>query len=158
MSQHHELHELFIQNNWTLGMAESMTGGRIAATITEMPGSAKYFLGSIVAYNEDVKSNILGVSKKVIEEYDVVSYQVAEAMLEGVFNTIKSEFALAITGYAGPDGGTETIPVGTVWLAVGKKDKKPEIWRVQGHGERSQIIAQSVNEILNRLYVYAKQI
>lgn len=102
----------------TLSVAESCTGGRIASRFTAMAGASDYFLGGVTAYTADMKTRVLGVPQTVIAEHGVVSEQVARAMAEGVAALTGSDFAIATTGVAGPSGGTEQTPVGTVWMAV----------------------------------------
>lgn len=102
----------------TLSTAESCTGGLVAARFTAMPGASKYFLGSVVAYSNDVKITTLGVSSADLEQHGAVSRQVAEQMAEGVRRITGSTYGIATTGIAGPDGGTPQKPVGTVWLAA----------------------------------------
>lgn len=99
--------------------AESCTGGAIGHLLTAVPGSSKYFLGSVVAYNNSVKAGLLGVPADMITEYGAVSEQVASRMLSGVLKVTGADIGMAVTGIAGPDGGTPEKPVGTVWIAVG---------------------------------------
>ncbi|GAB6395394.1 MAG: CinA-like protein [Bacteroidales bacterium] len=107
----------------TMGTAESCTGGRIASMITSVPGSSHYYKGSVIAYSNEVKRNVLGVSETDLRQYGAVSRQVAEQMAAGVARTLGSDCAVATTGIAGPGGGTPDKPVGTVWIAAIYKDK-----------------------------------
>ncbi|MDD3740285.1 MAG: CinA family nicotinamide mononucleotide deamidase-related protein, partial [Bacteroidales bacterium] len=107
----------------TLSTAESCTGGTIASMITSIPGSSEYYKGSIVAYDNSVKIETLGVKSKIIEKYGAVSQQVVEQMAKGVLNLLKTDYAIAVSGIAGPDGGTPEKPVGTIWIAVASKEK-----------------------------------
>lgn len=100
--------------HWTVASAESCTSGRIASHLGQLPGSSDFFRGGVVSYATDVKSMCLGVNKDTIDRYDVVSEEVAKEMAAGVAKLMETDFALATTGYAGPGGGTDTIPVGTV--------------------------------------------
>lgn len=106
----------------TVASAESCTGGTIAKMITAIPGSSAVFKGTVVSYATEVKENILNVSHLDVEKYTVVSKQVVEQMAAGVRNLLKTDYAVATTGIAGPDGGTELTPVGTVWIAVATPD------------------------------------
>ena len=106
----------------TVASAESCTGGTIAKMITAIPGSSAVFKGTVVSYATEVKENVLGVNHLDVEKYTVVSQQVAEQMAIGVRNLLKTDYAVATTGIAGPDGGTEQTPVGTVWIAVATPD------------------------------------
>jgi nicotinamide-nucleotide amidase len=107
---------------WERGLsvatAESCTGGLIGAMLTEIPGSSRYYLGSVVAYANVVKSDLLGVLQAELEEYGAVSREVAEAMATGVREAIGADIGVAVTGIAGPKGGSPEKPVGTVWIAV----------------------------------------
>ena len=102
----------------TMASAESCTGGSIAKMITAIPGSSEVFKGTVVSYATEVKENLLGVSHDEVLKYTVVSQQVAEQMAVGVKSLLKTDYAVATTGVAGPSGGTEENPVGTVWIAV----------------------------------------
>ena len=106
----------------TVASAESCTGGTIAKMITAIPGSSAVFKGTVVSYATEVKENVLNVSHLDVEKYTVVSKQVVEQMAVGVRNLLKTDYAVATTGIAGPDGGTELTPVGTVWIAVATPD------------------------------------
>lgn len=101
----------------TVSTAESCTGGYLAHRLTSIPGSSAYFLGSVVSYSNDVKSEVLGVPEEFLKDYGAVSEPVVRAMAEGVRSQMKSTYALATTGVAGPTGGSEDKPVGTVWIA-----------------------------------------
>ncbi len=107
----------------TLALAESCTGGNIAQMITSVPGSSKYFLGSVVAYSNESKQKILGVQQKIITEKGAVSRPVVEQMAEGARKRYGADYAIATTGIAGPDGGTRDKPVGTTWIAVASAEK-----------------------------------
>jgi nicotinamide-nucleotide amidase len=98
--------------------AESCTGGYVAHLITQVTGSSAYYKGSVLAYHNSVKESLLGVQPKTIENFGVVSKQVVEEMVLGVQKLMNVDYALATTGIAGPSGGTETVPVGTIWAAV----------------------------------------
>ena len=102
----------------TLSTAESCTGGTIAKMITAIPGSSEVFKGTVVSYATSVKEDVLGVNHDDVEKYTVVSQQVVEQMATGVRTLLKTDYAVATTGVAGPGGGTEENPVGTVWIAV----------------------------------------
>jgi len=109
--------KILIDQNATLSTAESCTGGFVAHKITSIPGSSAYFLGSVVAYDNEVKKNTLGVSDEVLQEFGAVSEQAVVAMAEGVRKRMNSTYSIATSGVAGPGGGTPEKPVGTVWIA-----------------------------------------
>ncbi len=102
----------------SLSTAESCTGGLIAERVTDVPGSSAWFLGSVVAYSNSAKSSLLGIPPALIEREGAVSEPVVRAMAEGARARFGSDFALATSGISGPDGGTETKPVGLVWIAL----------------------------------------
>lgn len=104
--------------NATLGVAESCTGGNIAHMITLIPGSSAFFLGGVVSYSNDSKMNVLKVKQETLTNFGAVSEQTVKQMAEGVRITMGSTYGIATSGIAGPDGGTEDKPVGTVWIAV----------------------------------------
>jgi nicotinamide-nucleotide amidase len=103
---------------FTLAVAESCTGGLIAERLTNVPGSSKYFVEGLVTYSNESKTRLLGVDKKLILEFGAVSQQVARDMARGVRHRAKTDFGLAVTGIAGPDGGSEEKPVGLVFIAL----------------------------------------
>ncbi len=115
--------ELLLNEKATLATAESCSGGNIAHLITLVSGSSQYFKGSVVAYSNEIKENVLNVSSGNINEYGAVSKLVVEEMALGVLKLYNSDYAVATSGIAGPDGGTEGKPVGTTWIAVASKDK-----------------------------------
>ena len=111
------LGELLKQKNATIATAESCTGGRLAAALNALPGSSAYYLGSVVAYANEVKEQVLGVEQDTLIQYGAVSEQTVREMAEGVRRLMHTDYAIATSGIAGPDGGTEEKPVGTVWIA-----------------------------------------
>jgi nicotinamide-nucleotide amidase len=109
---------LLLERKETMCTAESCTGGNIAHLITTIPGSSYYFKGSVVAYSNAVKEKLLGVDGKIIEEEGAVSEPVVRAMAEGARRLLNTDYALATSGIAGPEGGTDEKPVGTLWIAA----------------------------------------
>lgn len=107
----------------TLATAESCTGGNIAAMITSISGSSNYFKGSVVAYSNEIKENILNVDHNNIKKFGAVSEQVVKEMVNGVIEKVNADYAVATSGIAGPTGGKDEKPVGTIWIAVGNKNK-----------------------------------
>ncbi|MCL6499231.1 MAG: competence/damage-inducible protein A [Firmicutes bacterium] len=101
-----------------VAVAESCTGGLVGERLTSVPGSSAYFLGGVVAYGNEAKVKLLGVPQRLLEEFGAVSAEVAEAMARGVRETFRADLGVGVTGVAGPGGGTETKPVGRVYLAV----------------------------------------
>jgi len=111
--------EKLIENKATISTAESCTAGYISKILTSVPGSSNYFEGSIIAYSNKVKVNVLGVEQELVDTYTEVSDQVARRMAERVKEVMGTEYSIATTGYADPDGyGTEENPAGTIYVAV----------------------------------------
>lgn len=110
--------DLLINKGMTFASAESCTGGNIAHVITLIPGSSDVFKGTAVTYATPMKTKVLGVPAEVIEKHGVVSQEVVERMATGVRDLMEADFGVATTGVAGPSGGTEETPVGTVWIGV----------------------------------------
>ncbi len=122
----------------TLATAESCTGGSIAQMITSVPGSSAYFTGSVVAYSNRIKSKELGVDPASIEKHGAVSREVVEQMAEGVRKRFGTDYSIATSGIAGPDGGTPEKPVGTTWIAVASKSRtESAVYRLGNHRGRN---------------------
>lgn len=138
----------------TLAIAESCTGGALSAAITSVPGSSGYFLGGVVAYHNSVKTGELGVPKELLESAGAVSEQVALAMAEGVRRRFGARIGVGITGIAGPGGGTEAKPVGTVCLGISVGAVRyPGRRRFPGDREsvREQSVAWALAELIRRI-------
>jgi nicotinamide-nucleotide amidase len=110
--------KLLKEGQKTVSTAESCTGGNIAHLLTGVAGSSAYFKGSVIAYDNSIKTQLLGVQDYIMTKYGAVSENTAREMVIGIRNLLKTDYAVATTGIAGPEGGTETKPVGTVWIAV----------------------------------------
>lgn len=135
----------------TLATAESCTGGLLGAAITAVPGSSAYYRGGVVAYDNSVKQHVLGVPAGLIHREGAVSEAVALAMAAGVRSSLAADIGLAVTGIAGPDGGTPAKPVGLVWLALadtGGATAWPRLYA----GDRDQVRERSVADLLFTLY------
>jgi len=117
------LGELLTENKLTIATAESCTGGAVASILTSVPGSSRYFVGSIVAYSNEVKMKSLGVQATTLQHYGAVSEQTVIEMAEGVRKRVGTDIGISTSGIAGPDGGSPEKPVGTVWLAYSDKHK-----------------------------------
>jgi len=135
---------------YTLSVAESCTGGLLAQRLTEIPGSSKYFIEGVVTYANDSKTRLLGVEPILLLEHGAVSAPVAEAMAEGMRNRAGTDFALSITGIAGPDGGTEDKPVGTVFIAI-SSEAGTEYRRLKLPGDRNLIRWRATQAALDLL-------
>ncbi|MCL4482671.1 MAG: competence/damage-inducible protein A [Bacteroidetes bacterium] len=115
--------KMLTEKGWTVSTAESCTGGAIARLFTENPGSSAYFKGSVVAYSNEIKTKILGVTEDTLIKYGAVSREVVEAMALSACQLMNTDFAIATSGIAGPSGGTTEKPVGTVWIAVARGEQ-----------------------------------
>ena len=118
-----EVSQLLWEMEKTVGTAESCTGGRIAEAIISVPGSSKYFKGGIVCYVDEIKERLLGVDPQLLADQGAVCEEVAVSLVKGACATRNTDYALASTGFAGPTGGDHGIPVGTIWIACGSKDR-----------------------------------
>lgn len=150
------IHEIFIEKGLTLSLAESCTGGTIASRLLLIPGASRYFLGSLVTYSDSMKEKFLDVSNKILEKEGAVSKAVVEQMVIGLLEKTGSDYGIAVSGVAGPDGGSEEKPVGTVWIAIAKRGEKPESWLIKGRGSREMIIDYTANVALGKLYFIVK--
>ncbi|MBT5991151.1 MAG: nicotinamide-nucleotide amidohydrolase family protein [Bacteroidetes bacterium] len=144
------LGELLRSRGSNLSIAESCTGGFVAHTITSVSGSSQYFNGGVIAYSNEIKVSELQVEESIIKTFGAVSKECAEAMAIGVRNKFNTNYAIATTGIAGPDGGTEDKPVGTVWLAVASENSVISKMIVFDRG-RLQNIQFSTMTVLNML-------
>lgn len=145
------VHQRFIEKGWTLSLAESCTGGSLAARLTHLPGASNYFLGSVVAYSNALKTQLLNVPEPLICEYGAVSREVVMAMLDGILALSGSDYALAVSGIAGPSGGTLEKPVGTIWGGIGARPGQRHLWCWHEEGDRTLIIENSVEQLLEEL-------
>ncbi len=143
MNPFQQLHDLCVEKKVSIATAESCTAGFLAAKITSIPGSSSFFKGGIIAYQNDIKINHLGVSKSLIKEKTEVCAEVVQQMAQGVRNKFSADFSVATSGYAGPTGGSELNPIGTVFIAISSKEKTISK-RFVFVGDRESIVSQSV--------------
>lgn len=141
----------FIDQQQTLAVAESCTGGEIAARLTKIPGASAYFKGGAVVYHTQSKSEVLGVSEALIQKHSVVSQQVAEAMAVQVRKKFGASVGLATTGNAGPSKGDSDAEVGTVWIAIATKDRVLSEQFLFGK-HRQRVVGKAVNKALEMVY------
>jgi PncC family amidohydrolase len=145
-----ELGRRLLALGWSLGVAESCTGGLLGHCLTNLPGSSDFFKGGIVAYSNDVKQTLLKVDEAILEQYGAVSQETVLAMVGGARRTLDVELAAAITGIAGPGGGTKDKPVGTVWIAVSHPGgENAQLFHMQGN--RLEVKQQSALAALEML-------
>ncbi len=150
------IHDLLIKNDEKIAFAESCTGGALSAKIVAIAGASKYFLGSFIMYSNDLKKNILKVSEKTLSDHGAVSIPTVKEMIKGVFNLTDATYAIAISGIAGPSGGTAEKPIGTISLAIAKRGDEIDVGflHLKGSlkGTRSMIIESVVNIAFGILY------
>ena len=118
-----EISEIFWREGFSLATAESCTAGNVAAIITAIPGSSRFYKGGIGAYADEVKRNLLHVKAETLEACGAVSEETVTEMVKGAIETFGTDYAMATSGIAGPGGGTHEQPVGSIWLAAGNKDR-----------------------------------
>jgi len=142
--------ELLRKNKESMAVAESCTGGFLGHLITSVPGSSDYFKGGVLSYSNEMKASVLGVSSSDIQEFGAVSEQVVKQMAEGVRKLSGTDYGISTSGIAGPDGGTDEKPVGTVWIAVSDTEKTTATKFIFGKS-RERNIALASNYALNLL-------
>ena len=143
---------LLKQHGMTIATAESCTGGRLAAALNSQSGSSAYYMGSVVAYDNTIKEQVLGVQQDTLMQYGAVSEQTVREMAEGVRQLMHTDYAIATSGIAGPTGGTPDKPVGTIWIAwATPKGTEAQCFHLGAAREREQITLRAVTEALVRL-------
>lgn len=149
--QAQELAELLIANKQTMVTTESCTGGLVATTLTELAGSSGWFLGAWVTYANEAKSGWLGVDAELIKKAGAVSQPVVEQMCAGALANSTANWSIAISGVAGPGGGTTEKPVGTVWIAIQESGAKAVAEKFLFSGNRSQVRQQAALQAMKML-------
>ena len=132
-----------IANQSSITTVESCTGGMVGAAITSLPGSSKYYPGGFITYSNELKQCMVGVSFSTLEAHGAVSSQTAVEMARGGIRRTHAEYAIAITGIAGPDGGSPEKPVGTVWICVASSEDRVDCRRFGFPGNRDEVRACS---------------
>jgi nicotinamide-nucleotide amidase len=146
------LGNLLKQKGMTIATAESCTGGRLAASLNAQSGSSAYYMGSVVAYDNSIKTNVLGVSQETLDNDGAVSESTVRQMAEGVRALMRTDYAIATSGIAGPTGGTPDKPVGTVWIAwATPTGTEAKCYHFGAAREREQITLRAVTESLVHL-------
>jgi PncC family amidohydrolase len=148
-----EVGKLLQQRGFKLSLAESCTGGLISSRITDIPGSSEYFMGGVVSYAYDAKVGLLGVSWDTLKAFGAVSRETVLEMARGARKALSTDVALAVSGIAGPGGGTNEKPVGTTWVALVTADGE---WtrQFQFSGDRVQNKSSSADAGLQLLWDY----
>ena len=149
---------LLKQHGMTIATAESCTGGRLAAALNAQSGSSAYYMGSVVAYDNSIKQQVLGVQRDTLLQYGAVSEQTVLQMAEGIRVLMHTDYAIATSGIAGPTGGTPDKPIGTVWIAwATPKGTQAKCFHFGAAREREQITLRAVTEALVGLIKILKQ-
>ncbi|HEX2582831.1 MAG TPA: CinA family protein [Chlamydiales bacterium] len=146
-----KLHAAFLKSQKTLALAESCTGGAMASALTAIPGASHFLLGSLVVYSNTWKEEFLGVSPRTLQTKGAVSAEVVEEMVRGLFHRTQCDFAAAVSGIAGPSGGTSEKPVGTIFIAIGKRGDFMDVQRLQAPKDRRGAIAFAVETTFEAL-------
>lgn len=141
--------EFLLSKNLTISTAESLTGGMLASKLVDFPGISKVFSEGFVCYSDGAKAESLGVDRKILEKHGAVSKEVAEAMAEGAAKKSGSDIGISTTGIAGPDGGSEETPVGTVYIGLYYKEEKSHIKLQIGQRPRNYVRIKTVNTALD---------
>ncbi len=152
-----EVGRLLKERGLTVATAESCTGGMVASTLVNVPGSSEYFKGSVVAYSNEVKERVLGVSSETLKRFGAVSAQTAEEMAEGVKRLLGTDIGISTTGIAGPSGGTEEKPVGLTYFAIATPEGTKVYKNIFPFG-RNQNRRAATYYILFELFKYLKGI
>jgi len=156
MSLLNSLQQLCIEKAVSVAVAESCTAGLIAYKLTSLSGSSSYFKGGVVAYQNEIKTKILEVSQSVIDEKTEVSAEVVRQMAKSVLGKFDADFAIATSGYAGPTGGTNKNPIGTVFIAIASV-VGVVVSRFVFSGNRQSIVNQASESALDLLYTKIKK-
>jgi PncC family amidohydrolase len=144
------LHQLCIEKGVSVAVAESCTSGIIASKITSVSGASSYFKGGVVAYQNEIKVNVLGVSQVLIDEKTEVSEEVVVQMAEGVRRIFSVDYSVATSGYAGPSGGTNINPIGTIFITVSSSETT-SVSRFVFEGDRQVVVNQASEKSLSLL-------
>ena len=151
-----KLQTLLRANNQTITTAESCTGGLVASMITKISGSSDIFNGSIVTYSNKIKNQEVHVKNKTLEKFGAVSIEVVDEMLIGVLKKFDANFAIAISGIAGPNGGTRNKPVGTVIIGISDENNHKIVNIYNFKGSREDIQIQAAKVALKEIYKFIK--
>ena len=146
-----KLQSLLRANKQTITTAESCTGGLVASMITKISGSSDIFNGSIVSYSNKIKNQELNVKNETLEKYGAVSCEVVNEMLDGVIKKFDANFAIAISGIAGPNGATNTKPVGTVVIGLGDSNNHKIVAVYNFNGSREEVQIQAAKVALKEI-------
>ena len=152
-----ELQELLRKHNKSITTAESCTGGLVASMITKISGSSDIFNGSVVTYSNKIKNQELNVKNETLEKFGAVSIEVVNEMLDGAISKFEADFAIAISGIAGPSGGTQNKPVGTVVIGISDKKAHKIVDAYHFIGTREEIQLQAAKRSLKEIFKFVQK-
>ena len=152
-----ELQELLRKHNKSITTAESCTGGLVASMITKISGSSDIFNGSVVTYSNKIKNQELNVKNETLEKFGAVSIEVVNEMLDGAISKFEADFAIAISGIAGPSGGTQNKPVGTVVIGISDKKDHKIVDSYHFIGTREEIQLQAAKRSLKEIFKFVQK-
>ncbi|MBP7283764.1 MAG: CinA family nicotinamide mononucleotide deamidase-related protein [Leptospiraceae bacterium] len=152
-----DIHSMLISSKRTVSTAESCTGGLVGKILTDISGSSAYYMGSVVAYHNDIKRNILGVKKETLDAVGAVSEETASEMSEGIQHKFNTNYAISVTGLAGPTGATKDKKVGLVYIGIKANHEKPKVFKYELPLNRDLFRDYVANIALFHLYQKLKQ-
>ncbi|MDN5089184.1 CinA family protein [Aliarcobacter butzleri] len=152
-----ELQDILRNNKKTITTAESCTGGLVASMITKVSGSSDIFNGSIVSYSNKIKNQELNVNNETLEKFGAVSTEVVNEMLDGAIKKFEADFAIAISGIAGPTGATKNKPVGTVVIGISDANNAKTIDTFYFKGTREKVQIQAAKTSLKKILKFVKK-
>jgi PncC family amidohydrolase len=148
--------KILLKKGLTLAVAESCTGGMVSGAVTAVPGSSRYFTGGVIAYHDRIKRNILKVPLATLMRHGAVSGPTVAAMVRGVQRLFKTDCAIAVSGVAGPDGGTRKKPIGLVYIAVAVKNDSVHARKYRFKGSREEVRNRALESSLKLLITSIK--
>lgn len=143
--------EALSRRGWTAALAESCTGGLVSAALTSVPGASDHFWGAVVSYANEAKETVLSVPRDVLELHGAVSAETVRSMARGILALSGADVSAAVSGIAGPGGGTPEKPVGTVWIGLASRDGRSREIRLDLSGGRDRIRGDSAIRVLGEL-------
>ena len=143
--------DILIEQGLTVSFAESCTGGLLSGALTDWAGSSAVFRGAVIAYDNGIKKDLLNVSEEILDQHGAVSEACAMAMAQGCKDLMSTDYAVSVTGIAGPDGATEEKPVGLVYVGIAGPDGYSDAFRLNLTGDRNRIRRVTVLQALNLL-------
>jgi PncC family amidohydrolase len=147
-----ELVKALVKADKKVAAAESCTAGLVADSIARVPGASKVFWGSFVTYMNDAKEKMLGVGDETLARSGAVSRETAAAMARGALEKSGADYAVSVTGYAGPEGGEDGTPAGTVWIGKAAREGRADASLFRFEGGRNEVRAEAAREAINALY------